>query len=557
MDFSRLKALYIPEGRVKMVSVGGVVLWKEKTSSGVGDGSVLDTPVISIDGSILTITSYDSRTQKFVMPLSDAMKIQINAEKTTLDLSEVRFMPKGHLELSIYSIAEGYTDSLPSNTVHYYNSVEAEVEEITFTIDGTEYTALSNMTWAEWVESERNTLGIDIIFNAAQEGYFITEDGVNITDPFVLINKGAAYTTVFKEKEEQPENELQAPIIDLVDGILTILSFDERAKYHRIYVGNEQKMQTYSTSVDLSPFSFEPGSYAITVTSFAEVFNESPRSNMKIYVVEDVNAPTIRYFIVGDTAYAYEEGMSWERFIRTDYNGGEFVGKDGYVYYKDGKIVVDEDGNEIRLLSLITEPNYLLEEVPDEPEQPDNPDVPDVPDEPDIPVGGELTKPMITIIGSTLAINDESKLATTFDILVNGNVVSTISSYTFNLSTLGLDVGEYSISVIAKAENYTDSPASDGVQYVVAPAAEKVLTAPKIWLDDDGYTLNVEDESGLATEFEILSNSVVVDDDVEAEKSTTFTYEANESGGETYIITSNDYVVEDGTYIIGGNNNVS
>ena len=41
-------------------------------------------------------------------------------------------------------------------------------EEITFTIDGTSYTALEGMTWAEWCESEYNTIGLwvgdDVVF---------------------------------------------------------------------------------------------------------------------------------------------------------------------------------------------------------------------------------------------------------------------------------------------------------------------------------------------------------------------------------------------------------
>lgn len=54
-------------------------------------------------------------------------------------------------------------------------------QTITFTIDGTEYTALSGMTWGEWVASEYNT------------GGFFDDRGINIDGMYV--NDG--YSTVY------------------------------------------------------------------------------------------------------------------------------------------------------------------------------------------------------------------------------------------------------------------------------------------------------------------------------------------------------------------------
>lgn len=75
------------------------------------------------------------------------------------------------------------------------------------------------------------------------------------------------------------------------------------------------------------------------------------------------------------------------------------------------------------------------------------------------------------------------------------------------------------------------------------------LTAPTIALSGD--TLQITDNSGLATSFDILVDGVVKGS-VEVEKKTTYTTEQNASGGTTYIITSNDYSISNGTYTIGG-----
>ena len=76
----------------------------------------------------------------------------------------------------------------------------------------------------------------------------------------------------------------------------------------------------------------------------------------------------------------------------------------------------------------------------------------------------------VSLDGDYLTWGDYSILATSFDILVDGVVKATVSAPTnsFDLSTLGLADGTYSISVVSKAEGYLDSEPSEAVSYTVA-----------------------------------------------------------------------------------------
>lgn len=79
----------------------------------------------------------------------------------------------------------------------------------------------------------------------------------------------------------------------------------------------------------------------------------------------------------------------------------------------------------------------------------------------------QLSAPTLSLDGDTLTITDDSGLATSFDILVDGEVKGTATSATFDLSTLDLEEGTYSITVIAKADGYIDSAESEAVSYEV------------------------------------------------------------------------------------------
>ena len=75
----------------------------------------------------------------------------------------------------------------------------------------------------------------------------------------------------------------------------------------------------------------------------------------------------------------------------------------------------------------------------------------------------------VSLDGDYLTWGDYSVLATSFDILVDGVVKATVSAPTnsFDLSTLGLADGTYSITVVSKASGYANSDPSEVVEYVV------------------------------------------------------------------------------------------
>jgi hypothetical protein len=106
MVFSKIKEWVISEGKVKSLSIGGKLAWKEQSET--PDTEALSAPTISLDGDILTMTATDEHTEEFVI----------------------------------------FVGGVETATVK---------DLITFTIDGTTYYAENGMTWGEWVDSEYGT----------------------------------------------------------------------------------------------------------------------------------------------------------------------------------------------------------------------------------------------------------------------------------------------------------------------------------------------------------------------------------------------------------------
>lgn len=95
----------------------------------------------------------------------------------TFDLASLGLSP-GNYEVYATVSALGYAESDKSNAVTYVvEPQEEEPKEITFNIGNATYTALSGMTWAEWVDSEYNTNGyyidIDNTVSTADGAYSI------------------------------------------------------------------------------------------------------------------------------------------------------------------------------------------------------------------------------------------------------------------------------------------------------------------------------------------------------------------------------------------------
>jgi hypothetical protein len=148
MDFSKVKEWQIPEGKVASVSVGGVVIWQAKTQA-----EQLTAPTISLDGSTLTMTATDDRTQELVI----------------------------------------FVDGVETATV---------ANLISFTIAGTQYKSEAGMTWGEWVESEYNTGGF-IIGSSINSGEYYTITTTQ-RDYTVAFNSNTVFSTdVINENEYQ------------------------------------------------------------------------------------------------------------------------------------------------------------------------------------------------------------------------------------------------------------------------------------------------------------------------------------------------------------------
>lgn len=78
-DFSQIKSWTIPEGEVQSVSIGGVVVWSASTLP----TDVLATPTISLDESLLTMSTTDTRTEEFVVIVKGEEKATVSAIEYT------------------------------------------------------------------------------------------------------------------------------------------------------------------------------------------------------------------------------------------------------------------------------------------------------------------------------------------------------------------------------------------------------------------------------------------------------------------------------------------
>lgn len=224
MDFLNVIGLRIPEGNVIKITVGGKVLWQNVTEQ-------LTAPTISLDGDILTMTATDDKTEEFVIFVDGVEMTTVENDTTTVSgtwvfdkditidssgafTEKVNFVSNGVSYTSMYlyvnettikygdTIVYSYISLIPDGvkgwqneayrtitfdgvqTVSrmFYNWLEANARQtITFTISSTSYTALSGMTWSEWVESEYNTGGyiIDeynrIVLDTGAVTHYVTE----------------------------------------------------------------------------------------------------------------------------------------------------------------------------------------------------------------------------------------------------------------------------------------------------------------------------------------------------------------------------------------------
>lgn len=118
-----------------------------------------------------------------------------------------------------------------------------------------------------------------------------------------------------------------------------------------------------------------------------------------------------------------------------------------------------------------------------------------------------LTTPVIQFNEGVLSINDESGKATSFDILVNGEIVQSVTAENtiFDLSTLGLPMGNYKVTVKAKANGYIDSEVSNEITYTVLPRVYSITTALSGCSASSDNVTEISENSTVTLRFDLQS----------------------------------------------------
>ena len=110
---------------------------------------------------------------------------------------------------------------------------------------------------------------------------------------------------------------------------------------------------------------------------------------------------------------------------------------------------------------------------------------------------------------------------------------------TYDLTNLNLSAGNYAITVVAEAEGFTDSDASNSVNYTV----QAQLAAPTIAMNADGKTLEITDVAN-ATSYDVYVDGTLKTNVEKASVPVNFTlYMKNGDTGDTVPT----YIKLDGT----------
>ena len=200
---------------------------------------VLESPTISLNGDILTITPVTHATSYKVFSNNTLLT---TSTTTTVNLSNL-FSKGGAYTITVTALASGYLESGPSNAVIYKLQL--------VTLDLTTLN-LSQGTHA-------------IKVKAKGEGYGDS-----------AFSNEVSYTVL---------PQLEAPTISL-NGDLLSSSTVQHATSYAIYSNNALLTTITTTSVDLSTLITTGGTYTIYVIAKAANYQDSPHSNEVSYTVE-------------------------------------------------------------------------------------------------------------------------------------------------------------------------------------------------------------------------------------------------------------------------------
>lgn len=113
MNFSKIKSLTIPNGKVKSISIGGVKVWEETPEQ-----IQLPAPTISLSGDILTIVDNSGGLADMFNVYFEGVRL-LTTTRTERDLRTLN-LPVGTYTIYVTARAnKGYQESEPSNIISY------------------------------------------------------------------------------------------------------------------------------------------------------------------------------------------------------------------------------------------------------------------------------------------------------------------------------------------------------------------------------------------------------------------------------------------------------
>ena len=281
INFSTLQGLTIPEGNVTQIAdASGRVLWsavKLATITLKGDfafsgvryngvyyGSGTTTPITFTAnvGDVIFVESHGYTDSP----------IYLNGKMVANEPSETEYYYTVVSDAVIMATAGG-------EMYNSYSAVYITETPVTFTINGTEYSAYPSMTWTQWNDSEFNTSGQKVATVTDADGNSVSLDSLIVggTAYEVGFDSGGPYTVVMKQ--------LVLGLVQNVDG-----------KIHFTLDG-----QTYKPSSDVS----QGEAFATTIVPSGTVMHcyvdssDAMMGNSVITVngvtVENVNSALVEY----------------------------------------------------------------------------------------------------------------------------------------------------------------------------------------------------------------------------------------------------------------------
>lgn len=225
-------------------------------------------------------------------------------------------------------------------------SVARTVSTIEFTIDGATYTADDGQSFAEWIASDYNTLGLVVgdsgITNAAGT-YALTLSGSSV-DSSLVINAGDAYSLIEIEEE--------IPTISFtIDG--TSYTADEGQTFVE-WIASDYN--TAGLVISNSNITTSDGSYILTLAD-SNVASSTVINSGNAYTLTMVETtPSTNTFTIDGVEYTVSEGQRIADWINSESNTLGLVTVGTYCITADGsKYLADTNNDAVKRTTTISD----------------------------------------------------------------------------------------------------------------------------------------------------------------------------------------------------------